>query len=129
MSIPPPGPSRILALPRELRDIVYDYALTEDDGLLLVERSHPNASTRSFKGCSHNSRNWDANRLQHVCRLLYAETKGLGLGLNELTFDSLQPSADFGAFFARCLTYQQQRIRKVTVDGRRYSCHGPYRLV
>jgi hypothetical protein len=112
-TVPPPGPSRLFALPRELRDIVYDYVLAEDDGLLLVEHHDPNTSTRSFKGCRNSDPSWEANQLKYVCCQLFEETKGLGLGLNELKTKSI---ADFANFIATCSTDQQKRIRKLTLS-------------
>jgi hypothetical protein len=115
-SVPPPGLSRLLALPRELRDIIYDFAITEDEGMMLVERHDPNMSARSFKGCTKNDPTWEANQLKYASKQLYAETKGLGLGLNDLSIQSEQQIADFAVFIATCSTGQQKRIRRVTLS-------------
>jgi hypothetical protein len=80
-----PSSSRLLDLPRELRDMIYEYALTEDQGLLLVERDD---TQKSFKGCRPTDPSTESNCLKYVCRQLYYETKGLGLGLNDLTIRS-----------------------------------------
>jgi hypothetical protein len=115
-SVPPLGPNRLLALPRELRDIIYDFALTEDEGMMLVERHDLNTSARSFKGCKKNDPTWELNQLKSTSKQLYAETKGLGLGLNELSIRSEQQIADFGIFIATCSPGQQKRIRRVTLS-------------
>jgi hypothetical protein len=109
-----PSSSRLLDLPRELRDMIYEYALTEDQGLLLVERDD---TQKSFRGCRPTDPSTESNCLKYVCRQLYYETKGLGLGLNDLTIRSefREQTEDFTTFFATCSAGQQQCIRKVTL--------------
>lgn len=72
-STPPPGPSRLLALPRELRDTIYEFTLTEPNGLSLRTR------LSFFVGLRNNSKQEEMNQLKYVCRQLYAETKGRAL--------------------------------------------------
>ena len=106
----------LLDLPRELRDIIYEYALTEDEGLVMVERHRPNdTGPKSFKGCRPSKPSVKSNRLNYVSRQLYQETKGLGLGLNDLTVRSEQEVEDFAAFLHTCSVHQEQCIRKVTL--------------
>jgi len=100
----------LLALPRELRDIIYEYALTEEGGLLLKD-TYP----KSFRGYRPYEHWVESNRLKYVCRQLYHETKGLGLKLNDLAFRSYRQAKDFVAFLATCSAAQQQCIRKVTL--------------
>ncbi|KAI4931143.1 hypothetical protein J4E85_003732 [Alternaria conjuncta] len=76
------GHFRLLDLPRELRDMIYEYALTEKAGLVVLK------STPSRLRAADNPRGPDPNSLKFVCRQLYAETKGLGLRYNKLTFPS-----------------------------------------
>ncbi|KAI4684041.1 hypothetical protein J4E81_009204 [Alternaria sp. BMP 2799] len=111
-SAPPSAPNRLLALPRELRDIIYEgkYALTEDRGLLMIE-THP----KSFRGHRLYEHWVESNRLKYVCRQLYDETKGLGLRLNDLAFQSDRQIADFYTFITACSWSQQQCIRQVTL--------------
>jgi hypothetical protein len=80
-----PSSSRLLDLPREIRDMIYEYALTEDQGLLLVEHDD---TQKSFRGCRPTDPSTESNCLKYICRQLYYETKGLGLGLNNLTIRS-----------------------------------------
>jgi len=118
-SAPPSAPNRLLALPRELRDIIYEYALTEDEGLLLFERrtlGEPYSSRRIFEGRRPTHPDVESNRLKYVCRQLYHETKGLGLGLNALAMHSKRQVEAFVAFFDTCSARQQQCIRKVTLN-------------
>ncbi|KAH6865291.1 hypothetical protein BKA58DRAFT_443343 [Alternaria rosae] len=79
----------LLDLPRELRDIIYGYTLTEEDGLLVQEwlTMHPKAA-----GAKYGT---DANQLKFICRQLYTETTGLGLRYNKVTFGG---SCGFEAF-------------------------------
>ncbi|CAN9445988.1 unnamed protein product [Alternaria alternata] len=109
-----PSSSRLLDLPRELRDMIYEYALTEDQGLLLVERDD---TQKSFRGCRPTDPSTESNCLKYVCRQLYYETKGSGLSLNDLTIRSefREQTEDFITFFATCSAGQQQCIRKVTL--------------
>ena len=108
--------NRLLDLPRELRDMIYEYALTEDQGLLLVERDD---TQKSFRGCRPTDPSTESNCLKYVCRQLYYETKGLGLGLNDLTIrcrhEFREQIEDFITFLATCSVGQQQCIRKVTL--------------
>ena len=87
-----PSPPRndrclLLELPRELRDLIYDFALTENGGLIKDENFDPNSgdATGRFRAAGDEAKR-DANQLKFVCRQLRAETKGLGLRLNVLTF-------------------------------------------
>ena len=109
-----PNSSRLLDLPREIRDMIYEYALTEDQGLLLVEHDD---TQKSFRGCRPTDPGTKSNCLKYVCRQLYYETKGLDLGLNDLTIRSEfgEQTEDFITFLGTCSVGQQQCIRKVTL--------------
>ncbi|KAH6865292.1 hypothetical protein BKA58DRAFT_242468 [Alternaria rosae] len=118
-SAPPSAPIRLLALPRELCDIIYEYALTENEGLVMVERHRPNdTGPKSFKGCRPSEPSVESNRLKYVCRQLYQETKGLKLGLNDLTIHSEREVENFAAFLHTCSVDQEQCIREVTLCSR-----------
>ncbi|KAI4645615.1 uncharacterized protein J4E79_010793 [Alternaria viburni] len=108
----PSAPNRLLALPRELRDIIYEgnYALTEDRGLLMIE-THP----KSFRGHRLYEHWVESNRLKYVCRQLYHETKGLGLKHNDVAVRSDRQVEDFVTFLATCSADQQKYIRQVTL--------------
>jgi hypothetical protein len=72
--------------------------------MMLVERHDPNSSARTFKGCTKNDPTRELNQLKYASKQLYAEAKGLGLGLNELSIRSEQQIADFRVFIATCST-------------------------
>ncbi|KAF2244799.1 hypothetical protein BU26DRAFT_86821 [Trematosphaeria pertusa] len=90
-SIPPPGDRCVfLSLPAELRYIVYEYALTEERGLICVA-SADSALPLKLYFSQENGRDCraaEANQLKSVCRQLYRETRGLAPGLNDLAFRS-----------------------------------------
>jgi hypothetical protein len=64
--------SRLLQLPAELRKHIYEHALTNPEGL-------------PWK-CLFNTEGGPANSLKLVCRQLHAETAGLELKYNAITF-------------------------------------------
>ncbi|KAF2023919.1 hypothetical protein EK21DRAFT_118292 [Setomelanomma holmii] len=76
----------LFSLPRELRDIIYDLALTEDNGLILKRRviAPCDSSPPSFVALWHKPDRKEANQLKYVCRQLYHETKGVELRLNKV---------------------------------------------
>jgi hypothetical protein len=77
---PVQGPCRLLQLLRELRDLIYEYALTEDGGLV---SSGTNTHCLYAAGRDEQS---EPNQLKLVSKPLYSETKGLALLYNNLTF-------------------------------------------
>jgi hypothetical protein len=64
----PTGPSSLLDLPGEVRNRVYDFVLSTGIG--------------DISNLSQGSGDRSINRLQHVCRQLYDETRLLGCKLN-----------------------------------------------
>ena len=113
-TVMPPNPSRLLNLPGELRNVIFEYALSEASGLLLVEIDDP-PSPKRFMGCRHNDKNEEANQLKYVCRQLHAETRGLGLKLNELSVKSEDHILAFQRFLETCSSKQRQQIRQVSL--------------
>ncbi|KAF2823052.1 hypothetical protein CC86DRAFT_409823 [Ophiobolus disseminans] len=86
--LPKPERCLLLELPRELRDMVYNLALTKDEGLSKDSIYSPNPSdTNGRFHVAGDATNSDANQVKFACRRLYAETKGLGIRLNVLTFN------------------------------------------
>ncbi|KAI4680747.1 uncharacterized protein J4E84_007887 [Alternaria hordeiaustralica] len=117
-SAPPSAPNYLLALPRELRDIIYEYALTEDNGLLLFERrtlGEPYSSRRIFEGRRPTDPDVESNRLKYVCRQLYHETKGLGLKLNVLAMQSKRQVEGFVAHMHANHAVVPGNLRQITV--------------
>jgi hypothetical protein len=96
----------IFRLSREIRDLIYAYALFEPNGILYQTTRHGSTKLyvadkifRAQKGVILQSlmrwRRWawpdtllayENNRLKYVCHLFYYETKGLGLQLNCVVF-------------------------------------------
>lgn len=109
-SIPPDnGRCRLLELPRELRDLIYEFALTEVGGL--VKDNAFAAQVRSEGACwardvkfpvgqstaaglfytataaaNGRSSKSNHNKLKFVCKQLHSETVGLEFSCNDLTF-------------------------------------------
>jgi hypothetical protein len=77
--------SPLLRLPRELRDVVYQYALSEDGGLVadIIDDCGQPLQLRA-KHTGNNEQ--ESNQLRLTCRQLYAETSGLGIQYNDITF-------------------------------------------
>lgn len=111
-------PSRLLALPREIRDIIYEYALTEVDGLVIIETSNQKTSTSKFKLCYGDEKYEEANQMKFACRQLHVETRGLGLKLNKLRFMSNCHMMSFRRFLSTCSIKQQQSLRRITLSFR-----------
>lgn len=71
--------SPLMRLSRELRDIIYEYALYEPKGLFVYRDQDYKATF-----CCSRRDHADFNQLKYVCRQLYHETHGLERRLNEL---------------------------------------------
>ncbi|KAI4953366.1 hypothetical protein J4E86_006909 [Alternaria arbusti] len=100
----------LLDLPRELRNIIYEYALTEEDGLLVQEwpTMHPKAA-----GAKYGT---DANQLKFTCRQLYTETTGLGLRYNKVTFGGPCGFESFEGFIGvDCTPAHFGRVKRVVI--------------
>ena len=105
----------LLDLPQELRDMIYEYALTEDDGLV-VQRwpaMHLKAAGATYRT--------DPNQLKFTCRQLYAETTGLSLRYNELIFDDCASFDTFDEFTGTyCTSAHFERVKRVVIVQERY---------
>lgn len=100
----------LLGLPRELRDIIYEYALTEQAGLVLTEPSP------SRVRAADNPRGPDPNPIKFVCRQLYAETRGLGLRHNKITFPGPFSYELFDKFTKKyCSAANFGQVRRVAI--------------
>lgn len=134
-SIPPKdGRCLFFTLARELRNIIYEYALTEEWGLASHKREPYSKFVTargppSGAGEDETFKNWgddrlaessamESNQLEYVCRQLHQETSGLGLKFNALTFYSTEKICalrHFDSFIQECSTTQQRHITKITV--------------
>ncbi|KAF2676288.1 hypothetical protein K458DRAFT_397021 [Lentithecium fluviatile CBS 122367] len=101
----------LLELPRELQDLIYEYALAEPGGLLIDYRAIE-----------------DDNQLKYTCRQLSAETRGLGLKVNEIYIHSTdsRPVIDtFALFISICFKRCRRYLRRIALYQRSKSPHGP----
>jgi hypothetical protein len=118
--------SPLLNLPRELRDLVYQYALRTDNGLAYIRRLHflfwnsaYNEQEEQMSIIAHGepgkfteSHKWSKieptqcfNQLKNTCRQLRNETLGLEVKYNYVSFLGLEPeypTLEFEKFFATC---------------------------
>ncbi|KAI4670683.1 uncharacterized protein J4E88_009775 [Alternaria novae-zelandiae] len=105
----------LLDLPQELRDMIYEYALTEDEGLF-VQRwpaMHLKAAGATYRT--------DPNQLKFTCRQLYAETTGLSLRYNELIFDDCASFDTFDEFTGTyCTSAHFERVKRIVIVQERY---------
>jgi hypothetical protein len=104
----------LFRLPRELRDLVYDFTLkSESPTIDVASDASPNAQLyRSSSLPLH------ANQLQFVCRQLCAETSSIASGWRELTFGSTssKPAIEiFYGFLQRCSFLQADAIRRIVI--------------
>ena len=82
----------LLQLPRETRDIIYQYALSEPEGLFFrmerttYEKEHGLFTAFSTREAANDGDAQEANQLKYVCHQIRAETAGLGVKVNDLTF-------------------------------------------
>jgi hypothetical protein len=94
-STPPNGASLLLSLPIELRDEIYQHALTFMEGLFATSMkvaTYLDPVIFCRKGKIKEKEEY--NQIKYVCRQLYNETSGLGLSWNSLHFrDSLKEFA------------------------------------
>lgn len=124
--------SKLLSLPRELRDITYTYALTHEDNNVHIYRSEPyrcilhgsEVHNRCIRGEQIAPTPW--NQFQFVNQQLRHETLGLELRLNTLVFgqikcdsDYMKPlaSVQFLGFLDMCSESWQQTIQTVRLEG------------
>ena len=85
--------SRLLQLPGELRNKIYEYALTEERGLVAYANSP--CVLRTFR----RGPDRESNQLKYVCHQLYAETRDLALRYNRLTFCGPGPWGGLGTLY------------------------------
>jgi hypothetical protein len=80
-SIPPSdGRCLFFKLPAELRNEIYEYALTADDGLVCRSQDNKHFTYHALR--DGGVEDTEFNQIHYVCRQLHTETKGLVLYLN-----------------------------------------------
>lgn len=113
-SIPTGIPCIFLQIPAELRNLIYEYSLTEEHGVQCTIDKDPTIPPKLLR--LGQSKNGDlepeANQLKYVCRKLYHETKGLTLQYNELTFRGTE---DFERFLQVCAPTWKTCLRNINI--------------
>jgi hypothetical protein len=118
--------SPLIRLPRELRDLVFEYALSFEGGLIADvvnatgQDSTGNDSTAVTRFHAKESlEKMKANQLRLVCRQFYAESDRLELRYNDITFvdtnGQFNALTNFVHFYKNCPAAQLQFVRCVTI--------------
>jgi len=116
--------SPFLCLPNELRNQIYEYALSEPEGLHY--RFAGNKAPRLFSKVEASPKengppfSLEANQLKYACRQLWHETKGYGLKFNALNFTQTDPAhphaADQAVAFMSGISSQRMKwLRHVKI--------------
>ncbi|KAF2011861.1 hypothetical protein BU24DRAFT_465454 [Aaosphaeria arxii CBS 175.79] len=128
-ALAPPPTCRLLDLPRELRDLIYTYALYSPDGLFYQRYDDYKAI---LSPSLESAVEW--NQLKYTCRALYHEVAGLELQMNdELTFVAgpsrhgkhieRMPAVQFLGFLDMCHAKWQDCVRQVHLRNLHSSMH------
>ncbi|KAF2648801.1 hypothetical protein K491DRAFT_762808 [Lophiostoma macrostomum CBS 122681] len=122
-SVPPPRPSLLLSLPREVRDEIYKFTLTEEEGLFsMAGRNAASTEPIVFYSAKHGKVGLDYNQLRYVCWQMHHETRSLLLHLNDLhSLDSPNHGTGkvhFYNFLASCSPTSLSQLRHITVPTR-----------
>ncbi|KAJ4375775.1 hypothetical protein N0V83_001052 [Neocucurbitaria cava] len=90
-SIPPAnGACPLLSLPGELRNAIYEFTLTQPEGL----QYRPGQDDKTFQPRGKSSKA-DAEQLKYASRQLRQETEGLEVACNDLYFETFEQAAKF----------------------------------
>ncbi|KAH5325992.1 hypothetical protein HBI12_080990 [Parastagonospora nodorum] len=129
------GVCHLFRLPGELRNYIYEYALTEERPLKVERRSNDTAF-KCYKqplaqaGGHHEMGAFsksptdtlvEVNQLRFVNKELHAETRALALRYNNLAFNSI---GDANEFLKNCALSQQAHLHTLTIHCTRISGHG-----
>ena len=113
----------LFELPRELRDLIYEHALTHEGGIIAdVDTSKSQIHVRSRGRQGRPSTHACANPLMLVCHQLNRETEGVIFGANsDVTLYCVSyatPSSyTFNLFASQIGVAAFARLRKVTING------------
>ncbi|KAF2788210.1 hypothetical protein K505DRAFT_342288 [Melanomma pulvis-pyrius CBS 109.77] len=110
-----PG-SQLLSLPAELRNMIFQYALTEKDGVHVKEGMSTERRIFGLYARRNTTAGWvykELNQLRYVCRQTYSETKGLGLRYNNLHFPNNTRPREYYSY--RSLHEAGEMVRPWTV--------------
>ncbi|KAF2712580.1 hypothetical protein K504DRAFT_499664 [Pleomassaria siparia CBS 279.74] len=102
-------------LPRELRDIIYQYALSLEHGLT----NAADGSSETVQLIAYAPPEYIfANPLKYVCRQLHKETRGVALAWNDLVIrftNSMSACDVFGTFLNTCSPTRRKCLKKVVI--------------
>ncbi|KAF2175484.1 hypothetical protein K469DRAFT_702167 [Zopfia rhizophila CBS 207.26] len=118
--------SALLRLPTEVRDIIYEFALTKGvvDVVEVGEEEKENQNIGEEKKENQNifrlecddPHVQEVNQLKYVCQQLHKETSGLGLKWNTLLFrQHLSPSVCI-RFLRACCDAQKDKIKEMIIN-------------
>ncbi|KAF2878056.1 hypothetical protein BDV95DRAFT_589037 [Massariosphaeria phaeospora] len=105
--------SPLLRLPGELRNQIYELALSDDEVLVQEEASG------LFRLLRNMSPRKELNQLKYTCRQLRHETRGLVPALNTLRFPDSgieEQSVVAGRFLTACPQSTQTSIQKIVIE-------------
>jgi hypothetical protein len=98
-------------LPGEIRNLIYGFALTDDDPL----HHRVVRSREGFYNSECNSEAKEFNQLQYVCKQLRKETAGLELRHNDLVFYGEDGARRFQDFAQSLLPPWRARLRNIFI--------------
>ncbi|KAF2877760.1 hypothetical protein BDV95DRAFT_588794 [Massariosphaeria phaeospora] len=119
-----------LKLPAELRNMIYEYALTEQVPLFATPHNANRVPKLYVAGglfpqppdipFEDWARGFEVNQLRYVCRQMHDETRGLALALNNLTFHGRKSGGRTGSRqfedFLECISsISKNYIHNVTI--------------
>lgn len=101
---PADGTCYLLGMPKELRDIITEYALTFPENLYYSKK--PDSSPKVY--CDYTA-TFEANQLKYTCRQLYCETAGQEVKFNTIKFvddsDSNKQYSDLYEVIGECTEF------------------------
>jgi hypothetical protein len=111
-------------LPKELRDLVFEFALTDDKAQSLESLVKPNALKLRLKPNVQRSTNDIAVNLLRTCRAAYLETWTLPLSLNPYIVYDLRAAGRSGMKLYELLPWQLALIQGLDITLQQYALEG-----
>jgi hypothetical protein len=110
---------RLLELPRELRDEIYKFALTYEEGLRVTKnmKLFPAKLRLNAKGQGEAAL-VEANMIELTCRQIYTETRGLTMRLNDTFIFKSSAADEYGLpkFLEFAWKFQSTRCTPKRID-------------
>lgn len=113
-------PNEFLGLPREIRDIIYEYALTASGGISTSRHPCPHHCIRLYMAhtCIEKAA-LESNQLRYVCSQLHTETNALELRYNTIYITRQKGSTVyevFNRFMSSCSDNNLATLRRVIIS-------------